>query len=175
MIGRLVEQQQIRLADQGARQQHAPLPAAGQRVDNRIGRQRQARHHHVGLVLALPLIVLVELAEAFADHGRNRSVRRQRHVLDEPGDPHAGLAQHHAGIRRQIAAENLQQRRLAAAVAADHRNALPRIDLEVGFIEQWQMSKREGNTVERNERHGTYKRIRPTGRQANRPTGGQGI
>ena len=35
MIGRLVEQQQIGLADERPRQQHAALPSARQRVDNR--------------------------------------------------------------------------------------------------------------------------------------------
>jgi hypothetical protein len=155
VIGRLVEQQQVRLTDQRTRQQDAPLPASGQRVDDRVGRKRQARHHHVRLVLALPFVMLVKLAETFTHHGRHGTIRGQRYILDEPGDAHAGLSQHRTGIRGQIAAQDLQQRRLAAAVAADYGNALPRIDLEIGFIEQWQMSKREGNTVERDERHRT--------------------
>ena len=41
MVGRLVEQQQIRLRDQRARQQHAAPPAARQRVD--AGLRRQVR------------------------------------------------------------------------------------------------------------------------------------
>ena len=99
VIGGLVEQQQIGLADQRARQQHAALPSAGERVDDRVRRQRQPRHHHVGLVMPLPFIVRIERAEAFADHIGDGAIRRQRHVLHQPRDANAGLAQHQARNR----------------------------------------------------------------------------
>ena len=43
VVGRLVEQQQIRLTGKRARQQDAPAPAARQRIDNGVCRQRQSR------------------------------------------------------------------------------------------------------------------------------------
>ena len=51
VVGRLVEQQQIGLRDQRPRQQHAPPPAARQRVDDGVGRQVQASEHHLNALL----------------------------------------------------------------------------------------------------------------------------
>ena len=117
-------------------------------------------------MVALPFIVRIERAEAFADDLGDRSIRRQRHVLHQPRDPHAGLPQHEARIGLQIAAEDLQQRRLAGAVAADDGDPFTGIDLEGDLVEQRQVAEGEGDTVERNERHGIFKRTRLTGEQA---------
>ena len=153
VIGRLVQQQQIRLADERARQQHAALPPARQRVDNRRRRQRQPRHHHVRLVMTLPLVVRVERPQAVADHRGHRAIRRQRHVLLQPRHANARLPQDEARVRLQVAAQDLQQRGLAGAVAADDGDALAGVNLEGDLVDERQMAEGDGNTVERDERH----------------------
>ena len=50
--------------------------------------------------------------------------------------------------------EDLQQRRLAGAVAADDGDPLAGIDLERDLVEQRQVAEGDGDTVERNEGHG---------------------
>ena len=61
VVGRLVEQQQVGLADQRARQQHAAPPAARQRVDAGVGRQLEAREHQLHALLEAPAVALLEL------------------------------------------------------------------------------------------------------------------
>ena len=41
-----------------------------------------------------------------------------------------------AGVRRQRAAQSLDQRRLAGAVVANHRENLAGIEIEVGMVER---------------------------------------
>ena len=87
VVGRLVEQQQIRLADQRARQQHAPAPSARQRVDDRVRRQLEPRQDQLDVVLAQPGLVLFEMVRVpFGDDVEDRAVRGQRHVLLEARD-----------------------------------------------------------------------------------------
>jgi hypothetical protein len=49
MIGRFVEQQQVRLPDQCVGQQHAPLHAARQLPERHLGRQAHAREQRIHL------------------------------------------------------------------------------------------------------------------------------
>ena len=60
MIGGLVEQQQIGLADQRAGKRHPLAVAARQMVDRRIGTQRQPRQHVVDAVGERPGAVAVQ-------------------------------------------------------------------------------------------------------------------
>ena len=67
----------------------------------------------------------------------------------------AGRAAGRAGARRspsrarQLAAEDLQQRRLAGAVAADDRDPFARLDLQRNVIEERQMAKSDRYVVQR--------------------------
>ena len=45
MVRGLVEEQQGRLGDQRAREQHSPPPSTRKRRHNRVGRQAQPRQH----------------------------------------------------------------------------------------------------------------------------------
>ena len=159
VVGRLVEQQQLRLADQRARQQHAPLPSARQRVDIDLGRQLQPRHHHVGLVRALPLVVRIECTETLTHHFGDGAIGRQRHILNEPRHARARLPPHGAPIGREIAGDDLHQRRLAGAITADDRDALPRFDLKPHVVKQRNVAVSVRDVFEGDERHGLTVRI----------------
>jgi hypothetical protein len=124
-------------------------------------------------MMPLPFIVRIECAKALANNIGDGSIRRQRHVLDQSRDASAGLSQHEARIGLQIAAENLQQRRLAGAVAPDDGDALAGVHLEGDLVEQREMAEGDGDTVERYERHGISKRT--PGSQVVRSSGRQGL
>ena len=69
MVGRLVEQQQLGLADQRPRQQDAPPPAAGEGLDDRFRRQVEPRDDPLDALLEAPAVAFLEVvlqaAEAF--------------------------------------------------------------------------------------------------------------
>jgi hypothetical protein len=56
MVGRLVQQQHVRLADQRPAQQHPPPPAAGQFGEWRVSRQLQAADHGFDPLLPAPAV-----------------------------------------------------------------------------------------------------------------------
>ncbi len=61
VVGGLVEQQHVGRGHQRAGQQHAPPPAAGQRVDRRVGGQVEAGEHHLDALFERPAVALLEL------------------------------------------------------------------------------------------------------------------
>jgi hypothetical protein len=61
VVGRLVEQQQLRLADQGLRQRHALASAAGKRVDMRLAIQCQARNRLLDPRVEAPAVASFKL------------------------------------------------------------------------------------------------------------------
>ncbi len=154
MVRRLVEQQQVRLADQRARHQHTPAPSARQRVHHRGGRQRESRQHEVHVVLAQPRFVLVEMMRVpFGDDVEDGAARRERHVLLEPRHPQRRLTPDVPGIGRSLAADDLQQRRFAGAVSPDHRHPFPWLDLQRHLVEQRQMAIRDRHAVQGHKGH----------------------
>ena len=60
MVGRLVEQQQIGLRHQRPREQHAPSPSAGERVDDGVGGQAQPGEHQLDPLLEAPAVALFQ-------------------------------------------------------------------------------------------------------------------
>jgi hypothetical protein len=61
MIRRLVEEQQVWLRDERAREQDAAAPSSRQRVDDRIGWQRQPVQDQLDPLLELPAAALLQL------------------------------------------------------------------------------------------------------------------
>ena len=91
MIGRLIKQQQIRLADQRPAQQHPPPPATGQLGQRRIRRQAQTAENGLGALLPAPALARFQfmlqafhpaqpLRRGIVDQGGSRLVilRQQR-------------------------------------------------------------------------------------------------
>ncbi len=154
MVGRLVEQEHVGLAHQRARQQDAPAPAARQRVDDRVGLQLQAGEHEVNMMIAQPRFVGFEMVCVSLSHDvEHRAVGRQRDVLVKARRAQCGLAPHGARVGRDLAAENLEQRRLARAVPAEDGNALARLDLQRHFVQQRHVAERHRHALARQQRH----------------------
>ena len=61
MVGRLIEQQHVRLRDERFRQQRAPAPAARQLADLPVGGQAEPRDHELDLLLDPPAVLALEL------------------------------------------------------------------------------------------------------------------
>ena len=155
MVRRLVEQQQIGLRDERAREQHAAPPSAGQRsTRSRRPEDPSRRDHHVDADVDVPVFDMREVFESVGHDVAHRTIRRERHVLFEPRDAQAGLAPHRARVGNDFAADDLQQRRFARAVAADDAHALARLDQQARVVEQRQMAVGHPDVIERDERHG---------------------
>ena len=77
MVGRLVEQQQLGLRDQRARQQRPPAPAARQRRHRRFGGKVQPREHQLDALLDRPAVLLFQIVLQPAEPVQ----RRRRRVL----------------------------------------------------------------------------------------------
>jgi hypothetical protein len=103
-------------------------------------------------VLALPVFIL-EAPEALGYHVEHGPRVLKWGVLREPSDAQAGLPPDAARVRRQLAADDLQQRRFAGAVAPDDADALAGLNLEAGVVEQRKVSEGERHVIERDEGH----------------------
>ena len=145
----------IRLDHQRASQQDAASPAAGQRVNGDRPVEAKARQDEVDLVLATPVLRVVsrQCGEPFSHDVEDRLRRRERHILFEPRHPQRGLVPDAAGVRRQFAADDLQQGRLAGTVASDDRYALPRLELQRHVVEEWQVAECVVDVVECQKGH----------------------
>ena len=149
-IGDFVEQQQFRSAGQRARDEHQAAFAVGQREKTSLGERpdaeppeqrrdatlfggRERAHRNVGALHAgadhlvrpeIPVVVFVAVLAFRADVGdfvgdAGRRVEGLRHASGSD----AVLVR--VGLRPHAAREQLQQLRLAGAIAADQQPALP--------------------------------------------------
>ena len=143
MVRRFVEQQHVGLGHERTRQQHAAAPAARQRVDLGRAVEVEPRQDEIDLVLAAPIVGVVpfESGQPLGDHLEDRLRGGERHVLNEPRQPQCRLVPHGARVWRQFAAENLQKRRFAGAVAADDRDPFAWFELERHVVEQRKMTE----------------------------------
>ena len=77
------------------------------------------------------------------DDVEHRAVLGERDVLFEPRDAERRLPPDCAGVGHDFAGHHFQKRRLARSVAADHRDALARIELQRYLVEERQMTERD--------------------------------
>jgi hypothetical protein len=65
------------------------------------------------------------------------------------------LAGEFAAVDAQLAGEELEQRRFAAAVAAEQAEAVPRLELQIDAVEQRRAAEGEGDVAQRDQGHAT--------------------
>src|SRR5262249_21944428 len=99
----------------------------------------------------LLMLVGVSLRNDVEDAGP----RRERHVLFEARNLERRLTPDRARVRGALTGDEFQQRRLAGSVSSDDRDALPRLDLQEGVVEQREMTEGDRDAVERDQRHPT--------------------
>ena len=147
VVGRLVEQQHLRLRHQGLRQRNPFFSAAGERADHRVGVQVQAVKRFCDSLLPVPAVqrldfalhgvqVAVALAilfnqmahtlQAHADRLKHRGLRVQAGFLGHIGDAGVALYLQHAVVGLFHAGKDFEHGGLARAIAANQANALGR-------------------------------------------------
>ncbi len=161
MVGRLVEQQQVRVAEQHGGQRHAHAPAAGEAVDRAglgVGIEAQAGEdgggaggggvgvdgaeafpdggHAVGRdVAALGIVGLGEQGQAFLvalQHGFQQGLRAGGGGLFDLRHAGAGGDVYIAAVHREVAGDRFEEGGFAGAVAADQADAAAGFDRQVG-------------------------------------------
>ena len=79
---------------------------------------------------------IAQVAQRVGDDVEDGVIGGDRNVLIEPGDAEAWLGPHGAGVRRLLAADDPQERRLSGSVPADHADAFASLDPQVRVAEQ---------------------------------------
>ena len=170
VIRRLVEQQQVRLAGPGPTQRDSALFAAGQGADGclqRRGIQRGGGGFDAGI--EVPAIGVINQMQQFGQLGlraiaslvaadrlhhvarsrRNVLLHAQcriqlkflRQITDQQRPSQCNLT----AVRRHHPTQNLQQRRLAAAVSPDHADALAFVNRQRRGVENRQLVVADGD------------------------------
>src|SRR6185295_2775391 len=109
VIGRLVEQQKIRLANQRPREQDAPLPSTRQRLHGDVCGDLKAGEHLCDLLIRLPAFS-VRTSQSVGDNVEDAPVVGDQRILRQAADPKRRLVPDKAFLRGQVAAEDLEQR-----------------------------------------------------------------
>ena len=195
MVGGLVEEQQLGVADDGPGQPHPALPAAGQLFQPPVRRQVQLAQDRIHALVHVPAAVGVDLPmqrlqlqQAPAVQGLPGAllieVDEVLQVRQPGGDvfPHrlpelfgqrllqlahadAALVADLAVVGLEPTRDKAQQRGLARAVAADQADPLSRLDSEVRVRQQPLISQLQRDVFETYEGHG---RVRGTGARSSR-------
>ena len=186
VVGRLVEQQHVRIRHEGARQHDAAPGTAGAGADDDVGGQGKPAENLLDPLREVPSAERVDallqrgqalqrrvvavcdgvarvviVGQHFAEfrkpagHGLiDRGGKIFRHVLFQMSDAQRVAPPHAAFVGQHRAADDVQQRRLPGAVAADETDAFAFFELEVRAIEQHLVAERERGVVQRDEAHG---------------------
>ena len=176
MVGGLVEQQHVGPRRQGLRQRHALDGAAGQlaergravqlQVVERLvhallpgpaAERLQAGLHRVEVVAGRVALVaraqLLHLRQRFAHRVEHAGRRVERGLLRHVEAPQPLLHLQQPVVERFEPGEDLQQRRLAGAVAADQRHALAGVERQGRAIEQRHVPVRKVGVGEGEQGH----------------------
>ncbi|MNE03228.1 hypothetical protein D3C80_957230 [compost metagenome] len=183
VVGRFVEQQQVRLGHQGLGQQDATTPAAGQLGEGLVGRQLQAAQGAVDQLLQTPAIAgfevvldvhqLVQIGigddvlaqvvilgeqrtdtvQAFGHHVEHCPLVGHRQFLRQFADLEPGCAPNGAVIGLLVALDELHHAGLASAVAADDAHPLTTGDLPGHLVQQRHSAESKGHIAEFEQGH----------------------
>ena len=179
VVGGLVQQQDVGVADQGLRQQHAALHATGERREVGLLRQLQPCQHLLHAQVQVPAIArlyqrlgfthrlhvavvecmvvarqqLAQVAQALGDHVKHGALRILRHFLSHARDHHAVLHADLAVVRLQLAGHQAHQGGFAHAVAADDADALAGFDGQVDVFEEKRPADAEVDPLELHQGH----------------------
>ena len=125
MVGRLVEDQDVRLLEpRRRRDQQQPLPAARQGAERLVEGVLLDADLVQQDVDAPPVVAQPDLGQrALQDVAHGKPGQARRHVLRHAAGPEPTRADHLAAVQLELAAQALQQGRLAGAVLADQGGA----------------------------------------------------
>src|SRR5581483_11160424 len=139
---RLVEQQDRWIAGERARDGDALLHAAGELTRKAILEALEADQRNEprddGVALGASHGLLVKAVDDVAAHGEpgKQRIFLEHNAAFGAGPAHASALDQHVAVGLEEAADDVEQRALAAAGRADDRDEFTRIELEVGAAER---------------------------------------
>ena len=160
VVGGLVQQEQVRVPDQGRGEERAPLHACGELAEWRLERKVEPSRLAVEPRLVLPFVE-PEIGQGLSQelpHGRGPL----GDLLLEAGHHAARTQLQLALVQLERARQDAHQGRLARAVAAEQAHALARLEDQVGLVEEGARPQGEGGLLELELRH-RRGRIAPPG------------
>ncbi len=153
VVGGLVQQQHVGVLHERGGEQHAAARAGRQRLERRVQVEREVVRRLVDARLDLPRALAGRGAAGVVQPLAHRAAHVERHVLLQHRHAHALRAHDLARVRGQLAGEQAQQRGLARAVASEQAEALARLDLQRGAVEQRRAGEGDRDVDESEQRH----------------------
>ncbi len=149
MVRRLVEKQDVRLADDRPREADAPPLAAREIDETSVGRDIDGVERRLD---AIARLALGGGRQALCDEGGCRQIRIEHRFLRHIGDGGARLLEALAAVELDEPGKCLEQRRLAAAVAADEAGAIALAERERDAGEGRPSAECDARVAQRDER-----------------------
>ena len=153
VVGGLVQQQEVRTADQRARQHGTAAQSARELFQARGGVETEPRHDGVRRRRPFPRLGARMRHHPRLDDLAHAPMQVSRQLLRQVGHPQARLAQGHAAIRLDQARQQAQQRGLARAVASREAGTLPPLDVQIHVIQNRVAAHAERDILKRDESH----------------------
>ena len=164
VVGRLVEDEYVRLGDESACEQHRVAASARQGFEHGLAVEIQLGQHAIGSRRQVPAAAGVdlfaenrkartvgiaalgcegfvlcdgcgEISQSFRDHLADTGTGTNRDVLRQIGNAQSGIVNELATIQRQSSEQQGEERGLADAVASQQTHALAAIEGEVDIVE----------------------------------------
>ena len=177
MIGRLIQQQEVGLRHERPPEHGAPPPAPGQGAERRVGVEPEPRDDLIRLQRGLPIPLEVHRGGLAHDQLPHGVAARRRHFLGKTRHLRAGTNPQLAAIGRDLASDELQERGLSLAVAAEHAHALALGDQKADAVQQRLGAETQRDFIQTGDLHeAAYgKRLRGLTHAQNSKSRGTGI
>ena len=153
MVGRLVEQEDVGLVDEGLGQQDPPLHARGERLEPGVGVEPHPGEDRLDPVVRAAEADWSSSSSPSATSSATVPAVALGDVLGQPGDPQALLADDLALVGLELAPDEPQQRALPLAVAAQQAEPLAPLDLQIDPIEQPGTAEGQADVSQAQQRH----------------------
>ena len=150
MVGGFVEQQQVRLSGQSARQQHAAAHSARKRVERHIAVQPELGQEKRGAGM---VGLIGRGTDPLLYDTVNGALDIFGHVLGEVGDPQSGLADDLAGVGRDQPRDDLEEGGLPLAVASGDAGPVAGVDAETDGVENGGTAILDADIAQRKKSH----------------------
>ncbi len=153
IVGGFVEQEQVGLRGEGAREEHAALEAAGERGEIGARVDAHAFEEFFEAQLAFPRFLVRNFHKAGGDDVVRGAGDVGGDFLREAGEARAGLARDDAGVGLHLAGNHAHEGGFSGAVAPDEADAFAGVDLEVYVFQDGRAAEGEVDVEQVYESH----------------------
>jgi len=164
VVRRFVEQNDVGVAHEPLRQHDPPLEARGERREVRVAVELHAHEDRIQQQPALPVLGIVRALgdglpaagrglQAPGDHLGHGAGDPLGHLLRQRRHVHPALAHQRAGVRLEVARDELEQGRLPHPVAPHQAEPFPALDLQVDVLQDELTPESEAHVPQAAQRH----------------------